>query len=107
MEIVILLLLLVVAAGPGIFALVVMNRSGRGWAQARMIGYPICGAVYGLNAALLIADGVAGGAWISIVICFVAVRGAYRAWQAWRVGDYRPAKDRERDAKMTGREMAA
>jgi hypothetical protein len=106
MEIVILALLLVVAAGPGIFALLVMNRSGRGWAQARIIGYPVCGALYGLNAALLIADGVIAGAWISVMICFVAVRGAYRAWQAWQVGDYRPAKERERDSKMMGPEKA-
>jgi hypothetical protein len=93
------ILWIVGAAGPGVAALVVMNRTGRRWAKARIIVYWICALLYGLNAILLIGDGVSGGVWMSTIICFVAGRGAIRARRAWREGDFRPQAEREREAK--------
>jgi hypothetical protein len=91
---------LLFAAGPGMAALIVMNRPGQKWAKARIVTYSVCSVLYGLNALLLMADGIPGPMFMSGVIAFQAGRGALRARRAYRGGDYRTAAERAAAPKL-------
>ena len=104
----ILLLLLVL---PFPLALIAMRRPGRSWALSRMVSYSYCAIVFAVVAcndfarwfarpnADLVENAVASG--LPALLGFLAIRGAWRTWSAWKAADYRPAHQRHAAQTVT------
>lgn len=91
------------ALGPPVVALVSMPREGRSWARLRIASYSTCTLLYGLNVLYHLLTGRFGAATVSGAIAFAGWTGATEAWRAWKQGDYRPARARERDPRPNER----
>jgi hypothetical protein len=79
---------------PVVVAFVAMGRDGRRWAKARLVSYSVVALQWCLGATSSGLKGNLFGLAMGLSIAFLAGRGAWRTYEAWQEGDYRPASQR-------------